>query len=433
MNQLVFVDLIIQIIAIPLSLNYTLNIKLDRTKVIIYIVGIALLVYLVFIWTTFWLSAVTFMLAFIVAYYYLTKNSRVLLDVACIMMGAVLLSHLATSISSHLFTQQNLLTFIVFQVLFVLFLLLYGYCYKLVIQKIFSTLFISKLGIFTVFAFFCMTLIVFYVNIILTDKYDQATLVNLNLLIQGTYFIITIALILFLLYTLMKEQQVKQKAIELQQFTQYIDTLEQVNRDMQKFRHDYRNILLTMQEYMHQQDLKGLEAYFQQHIMQTERQTMFKHQVLGRLDQLKVFELKGLLATKVLQADEHGIKVNVDIPTSIDNIQMNIIDLTRIIGIFMDNAIEACQSVKQGTINIAFLEPSENIIIIIIENSFFEGQENMAQLFMEGYSTKGENRGLGLTVARNLVNQYSNATLNTDIDSNWFIQELEIRNEGAQR
>ncbi|WP_341300453.1 hypothetical protein MHB44_19135 [Lysinibacillus sp. FSL H8-0500] len=57
----------------------------------------------------------------------------------------------------------------------------------------------------------------------------------------------------------------------------------------------------------------------------------------------------------------------------------------------------------------------------------------MAQLFMEGYSTKGENRGLGLTVARNLVNQSSNVTLNTDIDSNWFIQELEIRNEGAQR
>jgi len=49
----------------------------------------------------------------------------------------------------------------------------------------------------------------------------------------------------------------------------------------------------------------------------------------------------------------------------------------------------------------------------------------IADFYKEGFSTKGTNRGLGLSSAHEIANKL-NMLLNTEIDGNTFIQNLSI-------
>ena len=50
----------------------------------------------------------------------------------------------------------------------------------------------------------------------------------------------------------------------------------------------------------------------------------------------------------------------------------------------------------------------------------------MAELYREGYTTKGEGRGLGLSSYRKLIDKYSNVSSQTVIQEGRLIQELQI-------
>ena len=45
--------------------------------------------------------------------------------------------------------------------------------------------------------------------------------------------------------------------------------------------------------------------------------------------------IKGLVTTKILQAQEKNIPISIEVPELIDRIEMNTVDLSRIIGIIM--------------------------------------------------------------------------------------------------
>lgn len=67
---------------------------------------------------------------------------------------------------------------------------------------------------------------------------------------------------------------------------------------------------------------------------------------INGIENLKVREIKGLLTTKILQAQEKNIRISIEVPEPIDKIDMPIVNLSRAIGIILDNAIEASEKLK---------------------------------------------------------------------------------------
>ena len=67
-------------------------------------------------------------------------------------------------------------------------------------------------------------------------------------------------------------------------------------------------------------------------------------------------------------------------------------------------------------------------VIILIINSCENNIGPIAQLFKEGYSTKGNGRGLGLSTFKNTIDTYSNIVVDTEIENNKFVQCLNIKN-----
>ena len=107
------------------------------------------------------------------------------------------------------------------------------------------------------------------------------------------------------------------------------------------------------------------------------------------------------------------------------------IDIARILGIFLDNAIEANNRVNSHReINIAFFKSVSNSTIIIIENTLEDDEVMIEKIFTEGFSTKGKKHGKGLSTVKNIINNYQNVTLNTSLNNGLFTQVIEIRENG---
>ncbi|OZI10699.1 hypothetical protein CEW92_15420 [Bacillaceae bacterium SAS-127] len=418
---------LIEFIAIFVGLTYTLNIQLDRRKIFFMIVGIVLPTICVYIWIAYWLGILTLFSTTTILFYRFSNNYRVLLDLCILFIGAMLADHLAQLVNIDLFHLENVVYTFSHSLFFLLIFTVFVYGYKKSIEKIMAHLDIPLFVQILIFIIVSTTIFVFYLNIFIPSNQDEMELVKINLVIQLGYSLLMILLFSLLLYNVKKENQIKQRIIEMEQFTAYMEALEQVNRDMQKFRHDYRNILLTMKGYLDEDNLDDLKEYFRHHILQTEAHTLFKTRVLGNLDHLQLVGLKGLLATKALQADEQGIKISIEIPEVIDNIDMNIIDLTRIMGILLDNAIEANETTYQGEINIAFFKTKSDSTVIIIRNTLQDDSIDLVNIFKDSFSTKGKDRGTGLANIKNILGRYPQVLMNTRIEQNWFIQEIEIQ------
>ena len=93
----------------------------------------------------------------------------------------------------------------------------------------------------------------------------------------------------------------------------------------------------------------------------------------------------------------------------------------------MDNAIEAALSSEEKRISLGLIKKNQSVMIIV-SNSFFGNISSISMLFKQGFSTKGENRGLGLSNLKEIIDKYKNVTLDTFIKNELFFQEITIKN-----
>ncbi|WP_340586380.1 GHKL domain-containing protein, partial [Staphylococcus aureus] len=143
--------------------------------------------------------------------------------------------------------------------------------------------------------------------------------------------------------------------------------IEAINNEMRKFRHDYVNILTTLSEYIREDDMTGLRDYFNKNIVPMKDNLQMNALKLNGIENLKVREIKGLLTAKILRAQEMNIPISIEIPDEVTRINLNMIDLSRSIGIILDNAIEASSEIDDPIIRVAFIE-SENSVTFIVMN-----------------------------------------------------------------
>lgn len=119
--------------------------------------------------------------------------------------------------------------------------------------------------------------------------------------------------------------------------------------------------------------------------------------------------LAGYLFDKLLYIKENDIEIKHKVSVFSDKIDyISIFDLNEIIGILLDNAFEAVKSEKDGNRKIRLeIEETNNSFKICIANiSKHIGKEQIIEMFQTGKSTKGKNRGLGLSKIKEYQEQY---------------------------
>ncbi|WP_436861215.1 quorum-sensing sensor histidine kinase AgrC [Staphylococcus caeli] len=243
-------------------------------------------------------------------------------------------------------------------------------------------------------------------------------------------FIISIAIVIITIsFSIIRQIQYKRNMQEIENYYKYTLQIEKINNEMRKFRHDYVNILSTLSDFIREEDMEGLRKYFRSEILPMQDSMQMNAIKINGIENLHVREVKGLLTTKILQAQEKNIRISIEVPEPIDKIDMPIINLSRVIGILLDNAIEASEKIEDDPlIRIAFIKNEDAGVMLIVMNKCEPDMPKVHTLFQENFSTKGKNRGLGLSTLKELTDSTTNVLLDTTIDNNYFIQKVEILN-----
>ncbi|WP_260510207.1 sensor histidine kinase [Paenibacillus typhae] len=277
------------------------------------------------------------------------------------------------------------------------------------------------------FAILCViTVVIFYANILI-GKQQGFTNANIqaNSLLFAFYFILLIGVFMVLTRSVMKEAVMQGKQEQYERLLEYTDNLEMMYTDMQKFRHDYINILLSMSEYIRSKDMEGLSTYFDHKILPISQGMQNNNYKLGTLQNVKVQELKGILSSKLIRAQELHIDAVVEAVEPIEAINMDSVKLCRCLGIILDNAIEEAVKCEASNLRVALVKRSGGLLIAVANSCQPDGPE-LHQIFEKGFSTKGTGRGLGLSNLREIVSQCAGVTLDTYRKDGQFIQELEV-------
>lgn len=143
--------------------------------------------------------------------------------------------------------------------------------------------------------------------------------------------------------------------------------------------------------------------------------------------------LKGFFYYKFTEAERKGINVSINISKQIENSFLgkldtkNFKDLARVIGVYLDNAIEASSISEEKKLGIEIYLIKKNIEIII--SNTFGSNIDAEKIGKERYSTKGKNRGHGLLFAKRILMENKLITSENEITDKLYIQKIIITKE----
>lgn len=308
--------------------------------------------------------------------------------------------------------------------------IIFAFIYKKAIQKILNRFNISS-GLTYLLVFICISTVVFiYVNIIKINQSNFYDNVKSNLALFLVFLLFLIISLFVALYLAFQRHKLKNREKELENFETYIASIEEINRDMRRFKHDYVNMLTSLRSFIDDQNYGGLHTYFYEHILEMDDREQLNDQALMMLNNLKIDSLKGLLTTKILQAQSKKIPFYVEVLEEITDIPVDPIKLNRMVGILSDNAIEATSEAEHKEVRVAFIRMQDTILIVVRNTYHAKHNLKVHELFQEGFSTKGKNRGIGLATLLQLKERCPNIHLSTSVEPPYFTQEIEFEREG---
>lgn len=226
------------------------------------------------------------------------------------------------------------------------------------------------------------------------------------------------------LYTIFAVSKLETTSTNLEEAQLYNKTLEILQDNTRAFRHDFSNILQGMTGYMDNNDMPGLRKYYSQlveDIRQSNNLTTLSPKVVNNP------AIYNVLASKYHKADSLGIKITLEAFLDLNELHMKIYEFTRVLGILMDNAIEAVSECEDKIINISFRQDTRrHMQLLVIENTYHNKDVDTDKIYEKGYSTKKGNTGLGLWEVRQILRKNNNLNLFTTKNTEFFIQQFEI-------
>ena len=272
-----------------------------------------------------------------------------------------------------------------------------------------------------------ISLLIIYFYIILSEGWNN----NFKMIFSNLVILLVMICLLLVSYgeylkNVKTRYEVQKQRIQIQNDTRYMNEIEAHYNELRRFRHDYQNMLISIDEYLKTDDLEGLQEYYQKNLAPVSNRVLKEKYNLEDLSRVKVKSIKSILFSKLSYAQSQEIEVHFDLKEPLIDITVNELDLDIALGIMLDNAIEASVGHADGEIMSAiFIE--KNSTVFLIQNNVFEQLPPLWKLKEAGYSTKGKNRGIGLNSLSKIVNRNENMILETRVLGAVFLQRLTVK------
>ncbi|USR87616.1 GHKL domain-containing protein [Lactiplantibacillus pentosus] len=278
----------------------------------------------------------------------------------------------------------------------------------------------------------------FELILILYVAIESIMLISLNENITATIqlalitaFIVMLLMMLwqmvFFVRSYMKKQEASYQAQQNAQLNDYLKSVERQYLELRKFKHDYKNLMLSLQDSLTNGNSPEQTEYFKELIAQSAVETSLDSGKIVKVQHLGNETLRGLIVQKFLDAQAQGINLTVELNTENFVIHHELVDIIRIVGNLLDNAIEATQATADKQIICAFntLNGTKEISVRNPTNQKIDANK----VFELGVSTKGAQRGFGLSNVHQLVVQHRNFFLDMNSQDNQVVMTLTVVEE----
>ncbi len=238
-------------------------------------------------------------------------------------------------------------------------------------------------------------------------------------------FLLSILILFYLLYKLLQENH-KLKAHQKEQNTlqDYAKKMEDFYEEFRIFRHDYKNILSTLTYYIETEDLPQLKIYFEEKIVPYGETLFANKYVLGKLHMIRIPSIKSILYSKLAASLNKGLSLNLELTEPLTDIFIDELTLSNILGIILDNAMEAAIVTSEKRISIAVICTEESLLFSFT-NSTLPIEVPVSKLYEKGYTTKENHDGLGLYTVKKISDSLDNVSYIAQYNG-LFHQILEI-------
>ena len=235
-------------------------------------------------------------------------------------------------------------------------------------------------------------------------------------------FVLGLGIIIFLICYLVKY-------FKLNNCLNYIEELERDKRILTNendririFKHDFNNIIQAMNGYVQTEDIPSLKSFVKKMIKDVNET---EEANIGNKFLLNNKAITNLLNRKYDKAKNENININFEIMFELNLLKKYEYELIRILGIFLDNSIEAQREESDKMIEVLFLRDKDEKKIII-ENTCTK-ETDINKIYTKEFSTKKGNTGLGLWEVKKIVESHPEFSLYTTFENNLFRHTLIIK------
>ena len=210
-----------------------------------------------------------------------------------------------------------------------------------------------------------------------------------------------------------------------------INSLKEYETMIDKFRvntHENKNELMTIRNMVKNKDkniVEYIDALVDNKIKDNEK-------IMYQTSKIPEGGLRATIYSKLCVMDKYKIKYKLDISKdlrTVDLINLDeelILNICKILSVFMDNAIEAVKTINKKEIDIELYVVDNELYIDITNN--YRGNIDLSKIGHERQTTKGKEHGYGLLLVNKIVNENSKKLTNEkNISGNYFTQTLKIK------
>lgn len=207
----------------------------------------------------------------------------------------------------------------------------------------------------------------------------------------------------------------------------YVKEYEKALEEKSKAQHEYKNQLSVIRGMANN---KRLHKYIDDMLEVEENK---EAHILNSLKPLPTGGLKGLIYYKTASMLKKNMEVHVNVDSILENkeywdlCEKNLHSISTIVGVYLDNAIEAAERADKKFVIIDIDAEGENIIFSF--SNTYEGHIEVGKMDKQGYSTKGKSRGYGLSLVQDLLSKNAYLSQKREINGIFYVQKLIIQNK----
>lgn len=180
-----------------------------------------------------------------------------------------------------------------------------------------------------------------------------------------------------------------------------IDTvgqMEKLNLTLRAQRHDFLNHLQVLHGLMEMEEYAAADEYIGDIYSDIKR--------VSRMMRTAQPAVNALLQAKAGDCEQKGLQFELQVGTRLEHLAIEPWALCRVLGNLIDNAAEAVMlAQRKGTILVELSEDLKSYRISVHNNGPEIPASLREQIFKPGFSTKGDERGMGLAIVSHILEE----------------------------